>query len=114
MDWFNEFMYQQQMAQEEQAMVNQQLLAYGERGTKTKKKDVINYLQYQSNASVIEQVDEFETANARHICSGTKEIKILPKGVVNVPTTEGNIAVEYFLCPYCRLLLVNKGSLWML
>lgn len=131
MDWFNSmvhkqniqtqamldqqsmFAYQQHMAQKQQMMVNNQLLEYGQKMARTKKKDVINYLQQLSGASVIEQVDEFETANARHICQGTKQIQILPKGVINVPTTEGNVAVEYFLCPYCRLLLINKSSLWM-
>lgn len=114
MDWLNEMYQQQQMAQEQQAYINQQLISYGERATKTKKKDVLAYLQYLSNATCIEQVDEFETPNARHICQGTKDIKILPKGVVNVPTTEGNLPVEYFLCQSCRLLLVNKSCFWML
>lgn len=121
MDWLQEMMYQQQMsmeqqmmAQEQQMMVNSQLLDYGQRMAKTKKKDVINYLQQLSNASVIEQLDEFETANARHICQGTKKIQILPKGVVSVPTTEGMVNVEYFLCQGCRLLMINKQSIWML
>lgn len=113
LDWLEEMLYQNQMAQQQQEMVNQQLLSAGERVLKTKRKDIINYLQCCSNSSMIEQIDEFETDNARHICMGTKEIKILPKGVVTVPTSEGNINVEYFLCPNCRLLLVNKSSLWM-
>ena len=125
MDWLSSMLHQQNMQNQEmldqqimyayqQRMVNSQLLEYGQRMARTKRKDVLAYLQYLSNASFIEQVDEFETPNARHICQGTKEIKILPKGVVSVPTTEGNLPVEYFLCPSCRLLLVNKSCLGML
>ena len=108
------FAYQQRVAQEQQMMVNNQLLEYGQKMTKTKKKDVVNYLQQMANASMVEQLEEFETSNARHICQGTKQIQILPKGVVSVPTSEGNINVEYFLCQSCRLLLINKQGLWML
>lgn len=114
MDWLSGMIQQHQEAQYQQEMVNQQLLAYGEHMTKTKKKDVINYLQMQSGASMVEQIDEFETMNARHICSGSKKIQVLPKQVVNVSTSEGMLGVEYVMCPYCRLLLINKSCLWSL
>lgn len=114
MDWLTGLFQQQQQQQMEQDYVNQQLLMYGESTARTKKKDVLTYMQAMSCANEVEQVDEFETANARHICSGTKEIKVLPKNIAQIQTTEGMLPVEYFFCPMCRLLLVNKSCLQML
>lgn len=100
--------------QNQQALVNSQLLEGNRRMIKTKKSDVLNYLQMVSGASRIEQMDEFETESARHICEGTKTIRILPKGSIPVQTTSGVLNVEYFLCENCRLLLINKQTIQLL
>lgn len=107
-----EYMAQQQQMNQE--FVNQQLLQYGEKAAKTKKKDILNYMQSLSGAQVVEQVDEFETLNARHICYGSKKISILPKCTIQVPTSEGMLPVEYIFCQSCGTLWVNKSSLWSL
>ena len=81
---------------------------------KTTRKDIMLYLQRESGCMDIQLVDDFESSVARHICRGVKGIKVLQKYVVNVPTSEGYLAVEYFICPSCRRLIVNKSCLEML
>lgn len=81
---------------------------------KTTRKDIMMYLQQWSGCSDIQLVDDFESPVARHVCRGVKGIKVLQKYVVNVPTSEGYLSVEYFICQACRRLIVNKSCLEML
>lgn len=81
---------------------------------KTTKRDILNYLMMQAGTQDIVQVDDFETPKARHICKGTKEIKVLDMFTIGVPTTEGMLNVRYFLCPMCRRLIIDKQSLEMI
>lgn len=84
---------------------------YGQRQRATTKKDILNYLQNMIQPSDSEQVVEFDTVKTRHICQGYKEIVLLDKQIVQVPTTNGIICVEVFFCPRCRKLLINSQSL---
>ena len=84
---------------------------YGQRQRATTKKDILTYLQNMIQPRDVEQVVEFDTVKTRHICEGYKEIVLLDKQIVQVPTTNGIICVEVFFCPRCRKLLINSQSL---
>ena len=119
MDFIQGMIMQQQMMQEQQEMMNYQMMLQnqqmmGMQVHKTTRKDVLAYLQQMSGASEIVQVNEFETMRTRHICKGSKQIILLDKGIVQVPTSNGILNVEYFLCPKCKKLILNKSSLEML
>lgn len=75
------------------------------------KKDILSYLQNYSGAIEMEQVSEFDTVKTRHICKGYKEIVLLDKQIIQVPTSNGFVGVEVFFCPRCRKLLINSQSL---
>ena len=78
----------------------------------TSKKSILDYLGYFAGTQDLEVVSEFDTVRARHICRGyKKEIVLLNKDIIPVPTSNGNICVEVFFCPRCRKLLVNSQSL---
>ena len=77
----------------------------------TTKKDILTYVQNYARPSEVEQVESFDTVKTRHICRGFKEIVLLDKQVIQVPTTNGYIGVEVFFCPRCRKLLINSQSL---
>lgn len=80
----------------------------------TTKKDILSYIQNFACPSEVEQVAEFDTIKTRHICRGFKEIVLLDKQTIQVPTTSGVIGVEVFFCPRCRKLLINSQSLEIL
>lgn len=80
----------------------------------TTKKDILSYIQNLVCPSEVEQISEFDTIKTRHICKGFKEIVLLDKQVVNVPTSSGSVGVEVFFCPRCRKLLINSQSLEIL
>lgn len=75
------------------------------------KKDILYYLQNMMQPREVEQVVEFDTGRTRHICTGYKEIVLLDKQIIQVPTGNGVVCVEVFFCPRCRKLLVNSQSL---
>lgn len=106
-----EMMNQAQMAQQQMLMQNQQLVNQVIHTKKTTRKDVMEYLQMLSGSKDIIQVDEFETQRTRHICRGTKEIKLIDKGVQPVQTSEGVLMVDFFLCPECKRLILNKSTI---
>lgn len=80
----------------------------------TTKKDILTYIQNYVRPSEVEQVAEFDTIKTRHICRGFKEIVLLDKQTVQVPTSSGVVGVEVFFCPRCRKLLINSQSLEIL
>lgn len=113
-----ELLMQQDMMNAQMQLMNQsqqQMMAMQQNHTpgvrKTTRKDVITYLQNKSCASEIVLVNDFETQRARHICKGGKDIYVLEKGIEQVPTSFGYISVEYFLCPVCKKLILNKQTL---
>lgn len=83
-------------------------------GISPTKQSIKDYVCLSTNCTSVEMVDEFETVRARHICLGTRVIKLLDKIYVPVPTTKGMLNVEVFLCPICRKLIINKSSMEVL
>lgn len=80
----------------------------------TTKKDILEYVKNFACPSEVEQVSEFDTIKTRHICRGFKEIVLLDKQSIQVPTSNGAVNVEVFFCPRCRKLLINSQSLEIL
>lgn len=80
-------------------------------GIAVSKTQILDYLRNFAGTPNVEVVSDFDTQQARHICEGTKEIVLLNKDVIPVPTSNGSLGVEVFFCPRCRKLLVNSGSL---
>ena len=118
MDFLNNMYEQHQiMAQQQEEMQYQMMLQQqqmmGMKMRKTTRKDILMYLQTRAASNDVVTVDDFETESTRHICRSTKEIKLLTKGIEAVPTSEGVLHVEYFLCPVCRRLILNKNTLDM-
>lgn len=121
---YDYYMLQQQYMAQQGQMLGQMTLAYMQQQgmmqgqqmphmRKTTKKDILEYLQMRSGASEIVQIDEFETQRTRHICQGSKRIVVLEKGTEPVPTSDGCVFAEYFLCNNCRKLIINKQSIEM-
>ena len=77
------------------------------------KRSIIDFICLNTQCSSYVLVDEFESLRARHICPAIsqKNIWLLEKDTIPVPTTKGMIGVEVFFCPYCRKLYINKSSL---
>lgn len=80
---------------------------------RTTKGEAINMLANALHTNDIVKVDEFEfgLANARHICKGSNEIKVLPVQVYYLQTSEGVIGVQYVYCGSCGRLIINKSCL---
>ena len=88
-------------------------IQYGnhELGISPTKKSIQDYVCLTTGCSSYEVVEEFETSMTRHICPGSKVIKLLNKAVIPVPTSRGMINVEVFFCPMCKKLIINKASM---
>lgn len=99
------------MMQQQYTMLQQYMQSQGVKMKKTTRRDILDYLQQRAGTYDVVQVDDFETDRARHICKGGKQIFVLDKFVEPVPTSEGVLAVNYFLCPNCRRLILDKGSI---
>lgn len=80
-------------------------------GRMVTKKMLLDYIVGSLGAVEVVQVEDFETQRTRHICRGTREIKILDANVFNVPTPNGMVPVGVMYCPYCRKLIVNRSTL---
>ena len=81
------------------------------RGISPTKQSIKNYLMMYSGCNEMEVAESFDTIRTRHICLGSKEIIILDKTFVPVPTNRGIINVEVFFCPRCRKLIINNESM---
>lgn len=80
-------------------------------GMRVTKQDLVNFIMQDLNASEVVKCDEFETMRTRHICPGTKQIRLLEKNVYNVPTPSGLVPVGVIFCPNCRKLWIDKNTL---
>lgn len=100
----------------EQEYYMQQQMMYGQQRVHAPtKKDIVDSLVcYLGGASEVEKVDDFETLQTRHICRGTQTIQVLSKCVTPLQTVNGSANVEYFFCPQCRKLIINKSSIELL
>lgn len=78
---------------------------------KTTKGDILNFIQMQTQASEIVQVDYFESMLARHICNGGNKIQLLQKITYPIQTECGVVNAEYFLCNICRKCLIDRNSI---
>lgn len=95
----------------QQPMYPNQNFMYQQNRRANTKKDILNYVKNFVCPSEVETVSEFDTVRTRHICRGVKDIVLLAKQVIQVPTTSGVIGVEVFFCPRCRKLLINSQTL---
>lgn len=75
------------------------------------KKDLVDYIAGNLNASEVVKADEFETRMTRHICPGTTNIQLLQSDIFNVPTPNGIVPVGVIFCPNCRKLWIDKNTL---
>ena len=80
-------------------------------GISPTKKSIQDYVCLATNCNSVEVVDSFETLKTRHICQGTKDIRLISSSIIPTPTSMGMINVEVFYCPYCRKLIINKSSM---
>ena len=102
-----EYLAQQQMYN--QQMYNQQMA--NQQFRNPTKKEIMDCLIASTGANEVIKVDEFETLQTRHICQGTHCIQVLQKSIFPVQMAGGTLGVEYFFCPNCRKLIVNKSSM---
>ena len=70
-----------------------------------------DYVCMCCNAKDVDIADDFDTVLARHICVGSKNIVLLNRTYVPVPTTKGVLNVELFLCQKCRKVILNKSTM---
>lgn len=77
------------------------------------RKMIMDYMQVTLGARSVVVLDEFETCNARHICRGTTQIKLLPREFMKVVLPDGYsyIDVDYYFCRSCGKLFLNKNSI---
>ena len=78
---------------------------------KLHKKDIVDILQGTLGATEVVKVESFDTERTRHICTGGRVINIIGKSYRSFPSESGMVNVEYFYCPNCRKLILNKSTL---
>lgn len=100
---------QNSQAMQEQAMMRK-LQAPPKQYTPSKR-EILEYLKMYTSARDVVACDEFETQRARHICEGTKDIRVLEMCRMPVNMGFSVIYVEYFICPNCGKLIYNRSSI---
>lgn len=78
------------------------------------KKEMVNTLAMYLSANEVVLVDDFDSDQQRHVCMNGTKILVLNKSVYPIQLPQGFVHVEYFMCPYCRKLIINKLSLEVL
>ena len=114
-------MLEQQRMMEHRAMMEQQRMMEaqmgGYMGIKPPKvhnpsmTEIVNYLAGMLQASEVVLIDGFDTHKTRHICKGSKRVLVLDRCVSSLYVPSGTLYIEYFVCPNCRKVLVNKSSI---
>lgn len=120
MDWQDYYnmntpsFYEQSPYHRRMMEMQQQQMAMQKVHKPTKKEIIDSLVYYLGGVSEVESVDEFETMQTRHICHGTKNIQVLSRCMCPVQTMAGTANVEYFFCPQCRKLIINRSSVELL
>ena len=116
---YNDYEYQQMLAlqemqnqqyQQQMAQMNQ-MYSSPVRAHKPTKKELKEYLVNYLGACDVVAVDEFDTLRTRHICNGGKNILLLERSYLGIPTDYGVIQAEFFFFQNCRKLIYNKSSI---
>ena len=82
-----------------------------QRTKRTTKKDIIDFIMFNTKCSDLVGVEYCENVLARHICAGGNTIQILQKQSYPLQTESGIVNIEYFFCNICRKCIVDKNTI---
>lgn len=73
------------------------------------RREVLEVFLYNLGYPEYDMVDGSQEAYARHVCFGGNSIQVLPKETFSLTTMEGMIYIDYYRCPVCGKVIIDKN-----
>lgn len=73
------------------------------------KSEVINWFKNLMGARELDLVDSTFDQYARHVCLGGNRVEILYKKVYVAQLPKGEVPLEYYQCPKCGKIILNRN-----
>lgn len=74
-----------------------------------RKQELLSWFKAQFGNPEVDMVEDASDMYARHICLGGNNIELLQKQTFVFNTEEGQIPMDYYHCPKCGKLIINKN-----
>lgn len=84
-------------------------MGYGHRVRRPSKQEIIGWFKNYMGCEELDLVDDTYDQFAKHVCFGGGKIELLPKQVFNFQMPDGVVPLEYYICPKCRKIILNRN-----
>lgn len=94
---------------EQEGMIMDPMTGKMRKPRKPGKQEIINWFKQYTGAPELDLVDDSFDNVARHVCLGGEKVELLQKQVFNFQWEGGYIPLEYYQCPKCGKVILNRN-----